>query len=300
MNTSAETISNDLVRILYYPLIRMGDSDITLVSLFKFGCLILLVFIFERILRGILVRRFLQRTHLHPSMQYGVGKIVGYIFICIGFYIALKMVGIDLSSLAVIAGAIGVGLGFGLQNIISNFVSGIIILAERPIAIGDRVEIGDTGGIVSKINLRSTTILTNDNITIIVPNSDFITNKVTNWSYGDPKVRIRIPFGVAYGTDLERLRTLMMEVATEIPSVLREPGADLYFVSFGDNSLNFELGVWTAEMASKPRRFRSDLNFAIERKLRENKIEIPFPQRDLHIRSGQLVAPAAPPAPDEH
>jgi small-conductance mechanosensitive channel len=262
-----------------------------LVSLFKFACLVVLVFFLERLMRRIIVRRFIQRTHMHTTMQYGIGKIVGYLFICVGFYIALKMVGIDLSSLAVIAGAIGVGLGFGLQNIISNFISGIIILAERPIAIGDRVEIGDTGGVVEKINLRSTTIVTNDNITIIVPNSDFITSKVTNWSYGDPKVRIRVPFGVAYGTDTERLRQLMIEVALENPRVLKEPAPELFFNGFGDSSLNFELGVWTAEMASKPRRFRSDLNYAIERKLRENDIEIPFPQRDLHLRTGQFVAP---------
>ncbi len=278
-------------------MIKLGESELTLVSLFKFGCLVLLVFLFERLLRRVLVNRFLRRTHLHPSMQYGVGKIVGYVFICIGFYIALKMVGIDLSSLAVIAGAIGVGLGFGLQNIISNFVSGIIILAERPVAIGDRVELGETGGVVAKISLRSTTIVTNDNITIIVPNSDFITSKVTNWSYGDPKVRIWVPFGVAYGTDTERLRTLMSEVAHENPAVLHEPPPELFFQGFGDSSLNFALGVWTAEMTSKPKRFRSDLNYAIERKLRENKIEIPFPQRDLHLRSGQLAIPTTPAAP---
>jgi small-conductance mechanosensitive channel len=222
-------------------------------------------------------------------MQYAVSKIGGYIFIVIGFYVALKLVGIDLSSLAVVAGAIGVGLGFGLQNVISNFVSGLIILAERPVSIGDRVELGEVAGVVTRISLRSTTIVTNDNITIIVPNSDFITHKVTNWSYGDPKVRLRLPVDVAYGTDPERLRRLLLEVAQENPMVLREPAPELFFQGFGDSSLKFELGVWTVEMTSKPRRFRSELNYAIERKLRENQIEIPFPQRDLHLRSGNLV-----------
>jgi small-conductance mechanosensitive channel len=247
------------------------------------------------VLRRYLTRRFLQRTHLHPSMQYAVGKIAGYVFIAIGFYAALKVVGIDLSSLAFIAGAIGVGLGFGLQNIISNFVSGLIILAERPISIGDRVELGEVAGLVTKINLRSTNIVTNDNITIIVPNSDFITNKVTNWSYGDPKVRIRLPIGVAYATDPERLRKLLLEVAAEHPMVLKDPAPEVFFSGFGDCSLNFELGVWTSEMTSKPRRFRSELNFAMERKLRANQIEVPFPQRDLHLRSGNIVfqAPGA-------
>jgi small-conductance mechanosensitive channel len=294
MNADLQQLFNDLLRILNYPLMKLGDSNLTLAEVLKFLCIIVLVFVCERTLRRHLMRRFLQRTHLEPAMQYAVGKIAGYLFIALGFYVALKLVGIDLSSLAVLAGAVGVGLGFGLQNIISNFVSGLIILAERPIAIGDRVELGEVAGLVTRISLRSTAVVTNDNITIIVPNSDFITNKVTNWSYGDPKVRIRLPFGVAYGTDPERLRELLLEVAGEHPKVLRDPASEVFFSGFGDSSLNFELGVWTAEMTSKPRRFRSELNYAIERKLRENHIEIPFPQRDLHLRSGTFVLPAPP------
>ena len=136
----------------------------------------------------------------------------------------------------------GVGFGFGLQNIISNFISGLIILAERPIAIGDRVEIGGVAGQVREISLRSTTVITNDNMAIIVPNADFITQRVTNWSYEDPRVRFRIPFGVAYGTDLPKLRKLMLEVADEHPKALKDPKPELFFVGFGDSSLNFELG----------------------------------------------------------
>jgi small-conductance mechanosensitive channel len=299
MNSDTQRLVNDLLKTLQHPLVKIGDTNLTLLSLIVFALVIALVFLSELLLRRFLVKRFLQRTHLHPSMQYAVGKIAGYIFIAIGFYVALKLVGIDLSSLAFVAGAVGVGLGFGLQNIISNFVSGLIILAERPISIGDRVESGDVAGLVTKINLRSTNIVTNDNITIIVPNSDFITNKVTNWSYGDPKVRIRLPIGVAYGTDPERLRRLLLEVAAEHSNVLKEPAAEVFFVAFGDSSLNFELGVWTAEMTSKPRRFRSELNYAMERKLRENKIEIPFPQRDLHVRSGSVVFQAPHPPPGQ-
>jgi small-conductance mechanosensitive channel len=297
MNAETQRLLNDLARIFSYPLFKLGDSQLTLASLVTFVCVVVAVFVCERLLRRRLVRRFLQRTHLHPSLQYGISKIGGYLFILLGFYIALKVVGIDLSSLAVVAGAIGVGLGFGLQNILSNFVSGLIILAERPISIGDRVEQGGVAGLVTKISLRSTTIVTNDNITIIVPNSDFVTQKITNWSYGDPKVRIRLPLGVAYGTDPERLRTLLVQVAHDHPLVLREPAPELFFNGFGDCALNFELGVWTREMASKPRRFRSDLYFAIERKLRENHIEIPFPQRDLHLRSGSFVLQTAEVAP---
>ncbi|HEX3890623.1 MAG TPA: mechanosensitive ion channel family protein, partial [Verrucomicrobiae bacterium] len=125
--------------------------------------------------------------------------------------------------------------------------------------------------------------------------SDFISHAVTNWSHGDPRVRIRLPVGVAYGTAPEKLQSILLEVAKEHPKVLREPGPDVFFLGFGDSSLNFELAVWTAEMTFKPRRFRSELYYAMEKKLRENKIEVPFPQRDLHLRSGNFVLQTPPP-----
>jgi hypothetical protein len=160
MNADSQQLLNDVLRILHYPLLQLGDSNLTLAGVIKFVCILVLVFAGERLLRRHLMRRVLQRTHFQPSMQFAIGKVVGYVFIALGFYVALKLVGIDLSSLAVVAGAIGVGLGFGLQNVISNFVSGLIILAERPIAIGDRVEMGDVAGLVTKISLRSSTIVT--------------------------------------------------------------------------------------------------------------------------------------------
>jgi small-conductance mechanosensitive channel len=184
----------------------------------------------------------------------------------------------------VIAGALGIGLGFGLQNIVSNFVSGLVILAERPIALGDRIEVGSVAGQVRQISLRSTTVVTNDNISIIVPNSDLVTQAITNWSHGDPRVRIRVPVGVAYGTDPEKMRSVLLAVAEAHPDVLKEPAAAVFFDSFGDSSLNFELAVWTVNRAHAPRRFRSEINFAIEKALRENNIEIPFPQRVVHLR----------------
>ena len=275
-------------RILDYPLFSLGSSELTLAVLIKFLVICLLVFLAERFFRRKLVNRLLKRTAFDAGLQYAISRIGGYLFLLFGFYIALTAVGLNLSSLAVVAGAIGVGIGFGLQNIVQNFVSGIIILAERPIAIGDRIEVGGVAGTVSKIRLRSTEILTNDNISIIVPNSNFVANLVTNWSHGDPRVQIRVPIGVAYGTDLDKLKRLLTEVADESADVLKNPPCTVYFESFGDSSLNFELGVWTDAKVHAPRRFRSDINFSIERKLRENKIEIPFPQRDLHLRSGEF------------
>lgn len=280
---------DSLERVLNYRLLKLGESFLTVSGLLELLILLALVLLAEWLLRRYVVRRALERTRLDPSLKFAVARMSGYAFIALGFYISLQIVGINLTSLAVVAGAVGVGLGFGLQNIVHNFVSGLIILAERPIAIGDRIEISGVAGQVKEIRLRSTTVVTNDNIAYIVPNSDFITNTVINWSHGDLRVRIRLPVGVAYGTEPRKLEKLLLEVALAHPKVLREPGPAVFFLGFGDNSLNFELGVWTTEMTFQPRRFRSELYFAMEQKLRENQIEIPFPQRDLHLRSGNLV-----------
>ena len=275
-------------QVLNYP-VELGDSHVTLSGILKLLTLVVLVFVVERYLRRALRRRVLARTKLEPDLQYAISRFAGYCFIAVGLFFALKVIHLDLSAFAVIVGGLGVGIGFGLQNIVSNFISGLILLAERPIAIGHRIEVGGVAGQVTQINLRSTTVVTNDNISIIVPNSDFITHAVTNWSYGDPKVRLRLPVGVAYSSDVEKLSRVLLEVAAENVAVLKAPAPTVRFLGFGDSALNFELAVWTIDMAHRPTRFRSDLFFAIERKLRENQIEIPFPQRDLHVRSGKLV-----------
>jgi small-conductance mechanosensitive channel len=286
--TLSENILRILADIFTYPIFTLGGREFTLAALVKFLVLIAIVVVVERVLTRVVMRRALARTSLEPALQFAVNRIAGYCLILLGVYIALVLVGFELSSLAVLAGAIGVGVGFGLQNIVNNFISGIIILAERPIKLGDRVEVAGVAGRVSRISLRSTTVVTNDNISIIVPNSEFITQTVTNWSHGDPKVRIRIPVGVAYGSDTEKLTQVLLQVADSNEHVLKDPRPKVFFDGFGDSSLNFELAVWTADLASSPRSFRSEINFAIDRALRDANIEIPFPQRDLHIRSGTL------------
>lgn len=284
MNITVESFLNIFRKILDYPIFDLGQNSLTLAVVLKVLLLFSAVVVAEYWLRRHFTLRLLRRTPFAAPLQYAIARIGGYIFILLGFYVALTALGINLSSLAVVAGAVGIGIGFGLQNIVHNFVSGIIILAERPIAIGDRVEVGGVAGNVTKIRLRSTEIVTNDNISIIVPNSDFITHPVTNWSHGDPRVQIRLPIGVAYGTDVELLQRILLEIAAEHKKVLRTPEPTVYFDSFGDSALLFELGVWTAEMSHSPRRFRSELNFAIERKFREHGVEIPFPQRVVHFR----------------
>ena len=289
MSETLQTIKQFCVKVWNTELF----GSVTIGSILLLLILFASVIIIERIVQKQLIRRFLSRTKLQPSLQFGLSRIIGYTLIAVGFYVAFQLVGVDLSSLAIIAASLGVGIGFGLQNIINNFVSGIIILAERPISIGDRIEVAGVAGRVTKIQLRSTTVVTNDNITMIVPNADFISNTVTNWSHGDPKVRIRVPVGVAYGSDLKLLQRLLLEAAAEHPKALRDPSPVVLFTEFGDNSLNFELGVWTQEMTAAPIHFTSEMNFIIEQKLRENDIEIPFPQRDLHVRSGLPAAAEA-------
>jgi small-conductance mechanosensitive channel len=200
----------------------------------------------------------------------------------------LDNAGIHLGALTVFAGAVGVGVGFGLQNIASNFISGLVILAERPITLGDRVEVAGIAGQVERIRARSTVIRTNDNIMMIVPNTKFIDSPVTNWTYTDRRVRFRIPVGVAYGSDIAKVRDLLLAVGRENPNTLEDPAPSVFLKKFADNSIDFELVVWSSEMSARPSRYRSDLNFAIVEKFLEANIEMPFPQRDLHIRSGTL------------
>ena len=260
--------------------------SLTLVQIFLLVALLLGVFWISARTKSFLFNTLLVNSGLDRSLQYAISQIVSNIVLVAGVLVVLDNTGIHLGTLAVFAGAVGVGIGFGLQNIASNFISGLVILAERPITIGDRVEVAGITGQVQQIRARSTVILTNDNITMIVPNTKFIDSPVTNWTYGDPRVRFRIPIGVAYGSDLEKVRNALVEVARENSHVLPQPEPTVFLETFGESSINLELVVWSKEMSYRPRRFRSDLNFAIAQKLREAGIEIPSPQRDLHFRDG--------------
>lgn len=275
--------------VFSYTLFKLGPAEFTLWTfVYLIGLSALLVYLSGK-LRSWLVERVLARRDLDLGVRQAIGTIVRYTILALGFIIIIQSAGIDLSALTVLAGAFGVGLGFGLQNIINNFVSGLIILFERPIKVGDRVDVGNVRGNVVTISARATTIVTNDNIAIIVPNSEFISSRVTNWSYTDAKVAFDVPVGVAYGTDPERVRRALLEVAQEHPGVLRDPKSEVLFEAFADSSLNFALRVWTQEYTTRPRTLRSALNFMIAQKLKEEGIEIPFPQRDLHIKSGSLA-----------
>jgi small-conductance mechanosensitive channel len=262
--------------------------SLSLLQIFLLIALLILVFWISSRTKRFLFNRFLVHSGLDRALQYAIAQIVSNVVLVVGILIVLENTGIHLGALAVFAGAVGVGVGFGLQNIASNFISGLVILAERPITIGDRVEVAGITGQVQQIRARSTVIRTNDNISMIVPNTKFIDSPVTNWTYGDPRVRFRIPVGVAYGSDIGKVREALLAAGRENPNTLKDPAPSVFLEKFGDNSIDFQLVVWSSEMSARPSRYRSDLNFAIEQKFREAGIELPFPQRDLHIRDGVL------------
>src|SRR5438034_687436 len=241
--------------------------NLSLVQIFLLIALLVAVFWFSSGTKRFLFNRLLAQSGLDRSLQYAIAQVVSNVVLVVGIFIVLENTGIHLAALTVFAGAVGVGVGFGLQNIASNFISGLVILAERPITIGDRVEVAGIAGQVEQIRARSTVIRTNDNIMMIVPNTKFIDSPVTNWTYGDPSVRFRLPVGVAYGSDVNKARDALVAAAREHSATLEDPEPTAFLEKFGDSTIDFELVAWTQEMSYKPRRFRSDLNFLIYKHL---------------------------------
>lgn len=269
---------------LQYPLLELGEMTITPWLIIYVVVGIFLLFYLTRRLKNLLVNHLLLRYTSELGIRQAIGSIVRYILVFLGLLIIFQTAGINLSALMVLAGALGVGIGFGLQHITNNFVSGIIILFERPIKVGDRIEVGTTHGRVTDISARATTILTNDNVSIIVPNSEFMQSKVINWSHSDYRIRFRIPVDVAYGSDVDRVISLLKEVGSEDPDVLQDPPPAVRLKSFGDNGIHFELLLWTVEAIHNRGRFTSGINVRIIKKFTKHGLQIPFPQRDVYIK----------------
>jgi small-conductance mechanosensitive channel len=277
-----------ITNVLELRILKLGATQITVSTLLYFLVLLFLLYYLASRLRSLLANRILRRTKLSAGARQAVATIVRYIVLFVGLLIILQTVGIDLTALNVIAGAVGLGIGFGLQAVFNNFISGVIILFERPIKVGDRIEVDNVLGDVIEIGARSTTVLTNDNIAIIVPNSKFITENVTNWKYTDEKVRFRIPVSVAYDSDVRLVERLLLDVARENPNVLDQPEPVVRLLQFGDNGLLFELRPWSSALVDRQGKLTSELNFAIHDKFKAHNIEFPFPQRDLRIRGGTI------------
>ena len=243
-------------------------------------------------LRRTMMKRLMRRIDAEEGTLYSISVIIQYVIGVIAYVVIIQSAGLDLSTLTVIFGALGIGIGFGLQSIINNFVSGIVILIERPVKVGDRVEIGDLEGDITDIALRATTVITNEGIAVIVPNSQLVSQQVVNRSLQDRKIRFKLPVGVAYASDPAHVKEVLLTVAHEHPGVMRSPEPTVIFEKFGNSSLDFFLWVWTDQYINRPNIFRSEMNFAIHTALKEAGIQIPFPQRDLHIKSGSTSASA--------
>ena len=275
---------DNLRTVIEEPIVSFGEIKITPAILLTATLIILIAYGISRLLQRMLRRKVFEQIHLHQGSQSAICRLLHIIIMCIGIFIAIEYTGINLTTLAAVSAVLLVGIGLGLQTITHNFISGLIMLFERPVQEGDFVEVGGVQGSVQAVNAYSTKVETLDNVTIIVPNSKFLSENVTNWSFQESKVRIHASVGVSYGADVELVAETLLEVGRAHPEVLSDPEPQMQFLSFGDSSLNFDLLVWIDD----PTRHYfviSDLNFAIVQAFRERNITIPFPQRDLHMQS---------------
>jgi small-conductance mechanosensitive channel len=264
--------------------LHVGALELSVGDALAFLLTIALAFALARTARFFLEEEAFPRMSLRRGVGHAVSTLLQYSVLLIGFIFALSAAGMDFSRVALFAGAFSVGVGFGLQSVINNFVSGLILLFERPIQIGDVVEVGGLLGSVRRIGARSSTVHTVDGAEVIVPNANLISNQVVNWTLSDRKRRIELDLGVAYGTDPARVLALLRSIAEAHPKVLNNPLPETLFLGFGDSALNFRLRVWIPRF-EEGFEIRSDLGVAIYAALRDAGIEIPFPQRDLHVRS---------------
>lgn len=278
---------------LVAPLIPLGEKSYSVTDLVILAGMFLGLLVVARTATKLLRSRVLRVTRVSRGVQETIAFVTNYSLILIGTLILLQLWGLDLSSLTILLSVVGVGVGLGLQGIAKEFVSGLVIIFERPIQVGDFVEVGDLQGTVERISIRSTEIRTVDQLSIIIPNSRFLESEVINWSHRTPVSRLRLPVGVAYGSNPSAVRAALTDAAKDHPEVLSEPAPRVFFKGFGDNALNFELLVWIGE----PRKqfvIKSDLYFRMEAILRHRHIAIPFPQRDVHVRSGNLPINLSP------
>jgi len=274
-----------LDRLIHVKLFTLQDTPVTVLSMVVFVVLITATIYLSRLVKKGIYRFLRSKTEIDEGLKFTLSRVSQYVIVLIGVLISFQVLGINLTSLAFLFGLLSVGIGFGLQNITANFISGLIIMFERPISVGDRVEVSGKEGDVIEINIRSTKIQTLDNISIVVPNSQFVENDVINFSHGDPSFRLEVSVGVSYSSDLDTVLKALNEVAEEHPRVMRKPAHAVHLVNFGDSAWDMKLFVWVPDVRERYK-MRNELNQAIVRKFEKLGIEIPFPQRDLHIRSG--------------
>jgi small-conductance mechanosensitive channel len=275
---------NDATEAIFGYTVTIGEFSISVKMVILVVVVLYLTTLASWVIQAFVDSQIMTPRKMDLGVKESLKRLTHYGLITLGFLIAVSMAGLDLQKFTILAGALGVGIGFGLQNIVNNFVSGLILLFERPVKIGDVINIDQDWGTITKIGLRSTIFETFDRSEIIVPNADLISNKVTNWTYSSKIVRVILPVGVAYGSPLEKVLDILKRSGTEHPDVLSYPPVSPIFVGFGNSSIDFELRVWIHTIDDRLK-IRSELGVIVDRLFREEGIEIPFPQRDLHLRS---------------
>ncbi len=279
----------DLVeRVISFPVVELGTTQVTLWLIIK-AVIILLAFIYAaRLLQAYLDYKIYPSLGIDPGLGYALDTTFKYTFIAIGVLISLKVVGLDLRFLLVFAGAAGIGIGLGLQHLAANIISGFTIIFGGKIRKGDWIEVEKGLGMVTDIHLRATKVRTRDNIEFLVPNSNLISNTIVNYSLSSPMIRIDLPVGVSYRSDPQQVKKILLEVAEKEPMVSKFHKPVVRFLAYGDSSINFELLIWIDVRITPRRNVRSVLYFEIFEEFRKAGIEIPFPQRDIHIRSSDV------------
>jgi small-conductance mechanosensitive channel len=271
--------------LLQVKLFTIQNTPVTFLKLIIFVLLLIGFSMLASFTKRMLNRKILPRFLKDSGLCYTLSRMSQYLIVVLGIFVCFQFLGINMTGLAVIFGFLSVGIGFGLQNITSNFISGLIVLFERPISVGDRVTVNNIEGDVEEINIRSTKVKTLDNISIIVPNSEFVSKDVINFSHGDPSYRLSVEVGVSYSSDLDTVLKALNEIAEESDDVLDVPRHEVQLRNFGESTWDMKLMVWIPDV-KKRYQVLNKLNQAIVRKFAEYEIEIPFPQRDLHVRSG--------------
>jgi len=285
---TSETLLERVLRILNYPFIHQRDFQVSVLSLCLFVLVLIAAVVISKIVRRLLEKRVLDR--LDAGLRYTLLRVLHYVIMVAGFLYALKLgFSLDLTSVAVLLSFLSVGIGFGLQYVAADVLAGFILLFERPVHVGDRIKLDDgVEGKVERISIRATVIITNENMAVILPNSKLTQNRFINYSHGERSVRLNIPVGVAYGSDLEIVSKALIEAANAVPEVLKSPAPRPHFQGFGDSALDFQIRVWINTPHKHPQ-IRSKINFEIERAFRTYNLEIPFPQRDVRIRESKLI-----------
>jgi small-conductance mechanosensitive channel len=284
--------ANQAFQMLFLSQVTIGNLSLSpMLVLLAFLVLYLSSFI-SWILRGVLESEVFPRMQVERGAGQSITKLMHYFLILFGFLIGLSVIGIDLKSFAVMGGALGIGIGFGLQNIVNNFLSGLILLFERPVRVGDRIDAGGQLGIVKKIGLRSTVVETLDQAELIIPNSQLVSEKVTNWTHSGTVARLKIPVGVAYGSDMDLVFDTLIAAALTSPHVLTKPKPLALLLGFGESSLNVELHVWLFDV-NETRRAQSEISREILRRFGEAGIEIPFPQQEVRMQYKESAPPVA-------